>query len=377
MVEAFQKESYDIVVIGAGPAGSSAAQAAAQRGAEVLLVDRRHRIGEPVQCAEFVSQWISRYARFSSRCIRQTIETMVTHLPDGTSSDMKGPGYMLDRSLFDKELVASAIFSGAKILIETKVTGLSSDGVVIDRGLEEEIVKSKVIVAADGVHSSVARWLGLPLAKTMIALQYEVVNHSPQNHVDVFFDTDYEGGYAWFFPKGRTANAGVGIIPQKASALSNLLDRFLDRLAEAKKLSSIYIVGKTGGSIPCDKPRQTVFGNTLLVGDAAGHTHPITGAGILNAVIGGEIAGRVAGEAVQRRNLQYLGNYETEWREIFGKPLLYAASKRQFLEESWNKSGVDFEDLIRKTWIGFKEYYDDRKKNPSLSPFSKVGNTPL
>jgi flavin-dependent dehydrogenase len=228
--------------------------------------------------------------------------------------------------------------------------------------LEEEIVKSKVIIAADGVHSSVARWVGLPLAKTIVALQYEVVNYSPQDHVDVYFDTDYEGGYAWFFPKGRTANAGVGVIPQKASTLSNLLDHFLHRLAEAKKLSSIYIVGKTGGTIPCDKPRQTVFGNTLLVGDAAGHAHPITGAGILNAVIGGGIAGRIAAEAVQKSDLRFLGNYETEWGETFGKPLSYAASKRQFLEESWDKSGADFEDLIRKTWIGFKEYYDDRRK---------------
>ena len=362
MPEAFLRESYDIAIIGAGPAGSSAAEAAAQKGARVLLIDRRHRIGEPVQCAEFVSQWISRYARFSFRCIRQTIEAMVTHLPSGTSSDMRGPGYMLDRSVFDKELVASAVFSGAQILIGTKVTGLSSDGVVIERRLKEEIVKSKVIIAADGVHSLAARWLGLPLMKTVVALQYEVVNHNPQDHVDIFFDPDYEGGYAWFFPKGRTANVGVGIIPQKASDLSNRLNHFLDRLAEAKRLSSIDIVGKTGGSIPCDKPRQTVFGNTLLVGDAAGHAHPITGAGILNAVIGGEIAGRIAAEAVQRRDLQYLGNYETEWRETLGKSLSYAASKRHLLEGNWNKSGADFEDIIRKTWIGFKEYYEDRRK---------------
>ena len=93
---------------GAGPAGSSAAQAAAQKGAKVLLIDRRQRIGVPVQCAEFVPQWISRYVHFSSKCILQTIETMVTHLPDGTSYEMKSPGYMLDRSLFDKELAASA-----------------------------------------------------------------------------------------------------------------------------------------------------------------------------------------------------------------------------------------------------------------------------
>jgi flavin-dependent dehydrogenase len=112
------------------------------------------------------------------------------------------------------------------------------------------------------------------------------------------------------------------------------------------------------------------------VGDAAGHAHPITGAGILNAVIGGEIAGRIAAEAIDRGDLQYLENYEMEWRETFGKSLLYGALKREFLEENWNKSEVNFEGLIRKSWVGFKEYYEDRRKIPLHPPFSK-GEKPL
>jgi flavin-dependent dehydrogenase len=155
---------------------------------------------------------------------------------------------------------------------------------------------------------------------------------------------------------------GIGIIPSKTPTLPNLLDQFLNRLVESKKLSTIDIVGKTGGSIPCEGPRQTVFQNILLAGDAAGHTHPITGAGILNAVIGGEIAGRVAAEAVARGDLKYIGNYEIEWREAIGGPLFYGAKKREFLEKNWNDSEIGFENLIRKTWVAFKEYYKDRKE---------------
>jgi len=356
-------ETYDIAIVGAGPAGSSAAQAAAQRGAKVLLIDRRQRIGVPVRCAELVPQWISRYADFSSRCVLQTVETMVTHLPDGTSVEMRGPGYMLDRSLFDKELVASAILSGAKIFTETKAIGLSSEGIIVERGSKHQIVKAKVIIGGDGVHSTVARWVEFPRAKTIVALQYEVVNPGPQNHVDIFFHEEYEGGYAWFFPKGRTANVGMGVIPAKTSLLSKLMDNFFHRLLDAKKLPGIDIIGKTSGSIPCEKPRQTVFGNILLVGDAAGHAHPITGGGIFNAVIGGQIAGRIAAETVERGDLRYLENYEIEWREIFGKTLTYAAQKRHFLEENWTKPGIDFVDLIRRTWVGFKEYYEDRRES--------------
>jgi len=88
----------------------------------------------------------------------------------------------------------------------------------------------------------------------------------------------------------------------------------------------------------------------------------------LNAAMGGEIAGRIAAEAVDKGDLNYLEQYETEWKEVFGKTLFYGSLKRRFLEENWNRPGVDFDGLIRKTWVGFKEYYADRKKNPLTPP---------
>jgi len=274
---------------------------------------------------------------------------------------MKSPGYMLNRSLFDKELVISAILSGAKISVETKAVALSSGGVVIERAKKQMLLKPKVIIAADGVDSSVARWLEEPPVNETVALQYDLVIPKPQNHVDIFFRKDYESGYAWFFPKGRRANVGVGIVSSKASLLPSLLNDFLKNLRESQKLSRIEILSKTGGSIPCEPRRQTVFGNILLIGDAAGHAHPVTGAGILNAVIGGSIAGRIAAEAIVRGDLGYLENYEREWHETLGQSLLYGSYKREFLEENWNKSHIDFESLIRKTWVGFKEYYQERR----------------
>jgi digeranylgeranylglycerophospholipid reductase len=368
MVEPSLSEHYDIVVIGAGPAGSSAAQAAVQRGAKVLLIDRRQRLGIPIQCAEFVPQWISRHASFSSTSIMQKVEKMITHLPDRIIFEMKSPGYMLDRSLFDKELAASAILSGAKISIGTKAVGLSPGGLVVERGSKKQTVPSKIFIGADGASSSLARFVGKPPLKTITALQYEVVISEPQNHVDVYFHKDYEGGYGWFFPKGKTANAGIGVVSSKAPRLPDLLDNLLDFLRESKTLQGVQIVSKTGGLIPCEFYEQNLFKNVLLVGDAAGHAHPITGAGIFNAVRGGEIAGRIAAEAIERGDLRYLENYEMEWRETVGKSLSYATFKRRFLEGHWDKPGVDFEELIRKTWVGFEEYYQDRKKIPLPPP---------
>jgi flavin-dependent dehydrogenase len=283
---------------------------------------------------------------------------------------MKSPGYMLDRSLFDKELVTSAISAGARLSTGTKAIGLSSKGLWVEKDSKKEEIESKVIIGADGVHSLIARWAGLPSMKTIVALQYEVVNPHTQNHAEVFFHPDFEGGYAWFFPKGKAANVGLGIVPAKTPLLPSLLDQFLDRLVELKGPWDAAILGRTGGSVPCGGPRQTVLKNILLAGDAAGHAHPITGAGILNAVIGGEIAGRIAGEAILRGDLKYLQKYENEWHEAFGKSLTYGALKRQFLEENWKDAGIGFEGLIRKTWVGFKEYYKNRGKIPLDPPFS-------
>jgi digeranylgeranylglycerophospholipid reductase len=364
MVEPSLSEPYDIVVIGAGPAGSSAARAAAQRGTRVLLIDRRQRLGIPVQCAEFVPQWISRHVSFSSTCVMQRVEKMVTHLPDRIIYQMKSPGYMLDRSLFDKELAASAILSGARISIGTRAVDLSHKGLVVERGSKVETIPSKVFIGADGASSTVARFFGKPPLKTITALQVEVVISEPQNHVDVYFHKDYEGGYGWFFPKGKTANVGVGVITSKTSRLPDLLGNFLDFLKESKTLQGVQIVSKTGGLIPCEFYEQNLFKNVLLVGDAAGHAHPITGAGILNAVIAGELAGRVAAEAIAKEDLGWLNNYDREWQETVGKSLSYGTLKRRFLEEHWDQPGVDFKELVRKTWVGFKEYYEDRRKIP-------------
>jgi flavin-dependent dehydrogenase len=306
----------------------------------------------------------------------QKVEKMVTHLP-GRVDEMKSPGYMLDRSLFDKDLAASAVLAGAKISIGTTAIGLSPEGLIVEHGSKKNAIPSKVFIGADGATSTVARVIGRNPLKTIAALQYEVVLSKPQNHVDVYFHKDYERGYGWFFPKGKTANAGIGVASSKASRLPDLLRDFLDFLRGSNRLQEIQIVSKTAGLIPCEFYGKNLFKNVLLIGDAAGHAHPITGAGILNAVIAGELAGRVAAEAIVKEDLRVLNKYDSEWEETVGKSLSYGAFKRRFLEEHWDEPGVDFEELVRKTWVGFKEYHADRRKI-TLHPLLPMGeNAPL
>jgi flavin-dependent dehydrogenase len=288
---------------------------------------------------------------------------MITHLPDGSSYEMRSPGFMLDRSCFDLELARAALRAGARIATGTRGIRLSPGGIVIERHGEQKVVRSKVIIGADGARSSVGSWMSQRSPNEIVALQCEIVNPEARSDVDVFFHPDYEGGYAWFFPKGKTANVGIGVASWRASALPTLLNHFFGFLRKRGRVASLQVVRKTAGIIPCSVPSRSVFGNILLAGDAAGHAHPITGAGILNAVTGGEMAGRIAAEAILRGDLGHLETYDHEWRETFGASLSYGASKRGFLETHWKKPHVDFEALVRTTWVGFKEYYAGRRSS--------------
>ena len=109
----------DILVVGAGPAGSSAASEAAKYGVKVLLIEKKRIIGEPVQCAEFIPKLILNEVEISRDSIIQEIRGMRTHLPNGKCVESYSFGYMLNRSMFDKELVMKAAVNGAEVRVNT------------------------------------------------------------------------------------------------------------------------------------------------------------------------------------------------------------------------------------------------------------------
>jgi flavin-dependent dehydrogenase len=200
----------------------------------------------------------------------------------------------------------------------------------------------------------VGKWIGLNNRHLMPALQVTVPLNSAVDHTEVHFHPDITGGYGWLFPKRGRANVGVGLgrYPEKRRDLSVLLNRFLKKLAAADKVES-KSMRKTAGWIPAEPVRQTVSGNFLLAGDAAGQTNAITGAGIYQAVVCGQMAGRWAARAVKGDDLSLLMGYDTEWQELFAFSLQRAYNRRCLLEKNWRR----LDEIIRRCWVGFKEYY--------------------
>lgn len=345
----------DVFIVGAGPAGSSAAIAAANRGLKVLVVERRQIVGVPVRCAEFIPAPLIGEVNLGRAFVVQSVAGMKTILPCGESHKTRAPGFIIRRDLFDQILAKAAEKAGAEILVGTRALSLDGSEVVL-RVKDGSIAKirAKVIIGADGPHSTVGRWIGSVNKNLISAIQCRFSLTQPLNYTEIYFAKEIYAGYGWLFPKGHEANVGIGM---KNSGSGNqsavkVFDHFISRLKKSGKIKGDP-KHRTAGWIPVEPLRVTSSDNIMLAGDAAGHTHPITGAGVHHAVVCGTMAGESAAQAIENGNLGLLSGYETEWRDLFGDMLNRAFQRRQLMERQWTK----LNEIIPHCWVAFKPYY--------------------
>jgi digeranylgeranylglycerophospholipid reductase len=332
---------YDVIVIGSGPAGTVTARFAAKSGAKALILERRQEIGSPVLCGEGISRKIDEWKMLEgTRWIAGRMDGARIFSPDKTcvklTADMAGneTGYVVYRDIFDQELAKQAINAGAKIMLNTNVTGLIKEkgkiiGVKAKQFDKELDFEADIVVGADGVESKVGKWAGI---KTTLkpedletCCQYTLTNVDCKDaYCDFYLGKDIApGGYVWVFPKGKdTANVGIGILASlsEAGLAKKLLDKFIENDPRLKNGQPIRFLA---GAVSVAIPVETVRDNLILVGDAARQVDPITGGGLTHCLEGGKIAGDVIGKAVKKQNFskEFLSEYETRWKEAFGKKI--------------------------------------------------------
>ncbi|MFH1242251.1 MAG: NAD(P)/FAD-dependent oxidoreductase [Pseudomonadota bacterium] len=345
---------FDVLIVGAGPAGSSAARAAAEEGAAVLVIERKRRIGEPVRCAEYVPRLLAQTVKIPSEAIAQEILGMITFMPDGGEIRKSAPGFILNRARFDQALAMDARRAGARILTGTRAISREREIARVRGPSGTEEFKTSVIIGADGPDSIVGSWVGQKNRRVLSALQHTVVLKQPASETEVYLGREYPGGYAWLFPKGEKANVGVGIQAALGGKLKQALASFKERLGD--RIGGV--VGMTAGRIPAGGPLPSIDeeARIILVGDAAGQTHAITGGGIPQAVICGQMAGRAAA-AFAGGDSKALKGYLHEWEGTFGPMLEKAARRRVEMEVEW-ESG-DLAGLLRRSWVACREYYHE------------------
>jgi geranylgeranyl reductase family protein len=323
---------------------------------KVLLVDRRAVIGKPVRCAEYIPKLLLREVKLEDPVVVQPVRGMKTVIPGVETREIRAPGFIIHRDLFDQALARTATRAGAKIHLSTRAVGRDQGGVLLQGpGSLQRTVRASVIIGADGPQSRAGRWIGSVNRNMIAAIQVRVPLSKPLEDTEVYFHRDFYGGYGWLFPKGGHANVGLGIRPVSGRTpnLRKCLDGFLGHLTGTGRIKNT-VLGWFSGWIPAAPLRKMTHENVLLAGDAAGQTHPITGAGVAQAVIAGRMVGIWAARSVEKGDPGLIRNYEEEWRDLYGESQERAYRRRQLLEREWDR----LEHVIRHCWIAFREYYE-------------------
>jgi digeranylgeranylglycerophospholipid reductase len=307
---------YDVVVAGAGPAGSAAARACAEAGLSTLCIEEHGTIGHPVQCAGLLSLAAFAECRVSTRPILHTVQgaRFIPSSGEPLEIDAGRPkAHVVDRGLLDREMAMAAARAGAEFRLKTSVVALKGDRVVTKgaRGREEE--RFSLLIAADGVRSSVARMLGLGRAELYLSgLQAVARCPADPRFVEIHPHASPEF-FGWVIPAGKGL-ARVGLCGEGDQR---------ERLASLLRPCGGGTLDLVSGALPLGPLPRTHGPRTLIIGDAAGMAKPTSGGGIYTGVRAARHAAAVAVECCLSGSFgeRDLARYEELWKEDFGREL--------------------------------------------------------
>lgn len=382
------RDSYDVIVVGAGPGGSITAKTCAEGGLDVLMIEKRQEIGDPVRCAEGVgTDALKKHIAPDKRWISAEVKGSRIIAPDGTqilmSSDsaMKDVGYTLERKVFDRVLAQNAAMAGAEVRVKTRATALLKNNGKIS-GIkamymgETKDIKADIVIGADGVESKVGRWAGIDTSlkphDIETCAQFLISNIDPGEYSEFYIGEKYSaGGYVWIFPKGGyTANVGIGILGSKSGKIRalSLLHDFIETHIPHGKILELVV-----GGVPVSGPiEKTIADGLMLVGDAARQSDPLTGGGITNAMDAGLIAGEVCIKAKEKRDysVKTLKEYEDRWRATIGKEISRSLKVKNLLikltDEQFNQLAHSLDGIDASTMELPKMLAVLSRKNPKL-----------
>ncbi|MCD6418244.1 geranylgeranyl reductase family protein [bacterium] len=356
----------DVVIIGGGPGGLSAAYFASRAGFSVCVIERREKFGIPVACAEGIStEGLTRVFEPKREWISTTIEGALIFSPDGEELFVDHPraGFVLNRPKMESGIAEMAKDSGAEIFTSTQALRISgknfAESVIAKRNGEILKIYAKYFIGADGIGGISRRWafpqkqIGLMDIETcaqVLLKTEEITENIPEFH---WGSEIAPGGYAWVFPKGKNlANVGLGIVP---SIAKNSPQEFFKNFI-ARRFSKYKIIERRDGIVPTTmRFKPPGRGNLLLVGDAALFTNSISGTGIDTALFSGKIAAEVIAEMHGQSYIKMLKEYDNRWKNSLGRQLdLYARLRNGILklsDEEMNKiAGMLRRQLSGRKW---------------------------
>ncbi|MHA1685730.1 MAG: geranylgeranyl reductase family protein [Candidatus Heimdallarchaeaceae archaeon] len=343
---------YDVVIVGAGPAGVSAAIYCANAGYSVLLIDKKpkDKIGDKV-CGEALSKRtvlnVSQALKISPPT-EEEINCEVKKLVLQTEFDSKkivfpAPGYMIDRHKYGQRLLSEALQRDVvlkdnskvlkAIIQENKVVGVISRNLLSKK---EEAYYGKIIIDASGVQAVIRRSIPAELEPKLYnrllpedyaSCYREIIELSKPHNLDgeiilQYEETIPEPGYMWFFADGPTKlNCGTGFVKIGEDAKKSVKKVYIEAMSKYYPLGTYSVVDGRGGAVPVKPPIWNAVAPGLIVaGDSAFHANPLTAEGHGPALIAGTLAGEIAIKAIklQRYDLEVLWEYNVKIMQTFG-----------------------------------------------------------
>ena len=309
--------NYEVIVIGAGPAGSAAARECARMGLSTLCLEEHGTIGYPVQCAGLLSTAAFAECRVTSeRAVLNKVSGARVHTGSGNELliDAKTTrAVVVDRGTLDRDMAEAAANDGAEFRLKTAVYDVRGTS-VFTRGVNgQEEIGFDMLIAADGPRSSIARLYGMERARTYLAgIQADMPGDCDPRYVRIYPDASPEF-FGWSIP------TGPGRIRAGLCGRSQVMDRFT---AFSKKFGSSTSQVVTG-TLPLGVMPRTYKNRTLFVGDAAGFPKPTSGGGIYTGIRSARHAAAVAAQACEQGVYDdtILAGYERRWKEDFGREL--------------------------------------------------------
>ncbi len=284
------KNKYDVIIVGAGPAGLSCAEVLAKGGKSVLILEKNSEVG-PKICAGGLTTKVKEEKLLFLQDVDKIFYSIKLYF---LKTYKKSVGHdpliaTIDRGKLGRIMLKKAIKNGAEIEMRIRVKEIKENSIVAN-GQE---IKYNYLVGADGSNSTVRRLLGIKTGKILSTLQYTI----PQNiqkfkEMEYFFDSKILNGYFWIFPHKDYAIIGCGYYPQNVRNNSFNLKSVFEKWLKDRRI-------KTDGlkieSFPINFDYQGYqFGNRFLVGDAGGFVSGLTGEGIYFAMISGkEVAKKI------------------------------------------------------------------------------------